>query len=310
MHRNVEASVAPESTDDLVSRLLAIEGVITLSVQRGDGIKPPGDVISTKVLNTAIDDVLGLIEDTSAGRSLSVSTSTIDSLIDSHEHRKVRGDHDEATWEEAETAMRRHTRPNLNFVLTTASGGLIATCALLASSEATAAVALVAAAIIAPSFEPLARIGLAITNRHRQTLLEALPVAVLSYVILVVSGIGTMLLLRIGSHGFVAHFFASSTVREIRHPPAINLFISAAGAIAGVIMVAAGRFTQLPGALVALQLLPAAATTGAAIELGNGATVAHSLGRMAIDIAMVIVAAMVVFSYKHHRAHNRRAMPV
>lgn len=310
MHRNVKATVAPEAADDLVKRLLDTEGVITLSVRRGEGIKPAGDVITAEVLNTGIDDVLGLIQAASDGHTLSVSTSTIDSLIDSEEHLQVRGDLDEATWEEAETAMRRHTRPNLNFALTTAVGGIIAACALVASSETTMAVALVAAAIIAPSFEPLARIALAITNRHARTLLQALGTALLCYVILIASGIVTMLLLRIGSHDFVAHFYASSTVHEVRHPPATNLFISAGGAIAGVIMVASGRFTQLPGALVALQLLPATATLGAAIEVGSGTVVAHSLGRLAIDIGMVIVAGIIVFTYKHATAHNGRQMPV
>ena len=310
MHRNVQTTVAPEATDDLVKRLLATEGVINLAVTRGEGVKPPGDVISAQVLNTGIDDVLGLIERAANGGTLSVSTSTIDSLMDSEQHLQVRGDLDEATWEEAETAMRRHTRPNLNFALTTAAGGIIATCALVASSETTEAVALVAAAIIAPSFEPLARIGLAITNRHASTLREALRVAVLSYVILIVSAIVMMLLLRTGSHGFVEHFYASGTVHEIRHPPATNLFISAAGAIAGVIMVASGRFTQLPGALVALQLLPAAVTIGAGIEVGSGTIIAHSLGRLAIDIVMVIVAGIIVFTYKHMTAHDGRRTPV
>ena len=306
MHREVEATIPFGATDDLVRQLVETNGVITVSVQRGEGVKPPGDVVSAQVLNTGIDDVLGLIERASDGGSLSVSTSTIDSLIDSDEHLRVRGDQDEATWEEAETAMRRHTRPNLNFALATATGGIIATCALVASSEATEAVALVAAAIIAPTFEPLARTALAITTRHTRTLLEASRMALYSYVTLIVAGIGTMLLLRIGSHGFVEHFYASSTVHEIRHPPATNLFISAAGAIAGVVMVASGRFTQLPGALVALQLLPAAATLGAAIELGNGTVIAHSLGRLAIDIGMVVVAGVLVFTYKHLVAHNSR----
>ena len=75
-------------------------------------------------------------------------------------------------------------------------------------------------------------------------------------------------------------------------------------------MVASGRFTQLPGALVALQPLPAAVTIGAGIEVGSGTIIAHSLGRLAIDIVMVIVAGIIVFTYKHMTAHDGRRTPV
>ena len=96
----------------------------------------------------------------------SVSTSSLDSLTDSDNQEAVRSDVDEASWEEAETALRRHTRLTVNFFLTTSAGAIIVTAGLAASSSVTEATALVAAAIIAPVFEPLARIGLGAVNRH------------------------------------------------------------------------------------------------------------------------------------------------
>lgn len=306
----MEMTVPPEATDGLLDALRAIDGVITLSVRRGESVKPPGDVISAAVLNQDVDAVVAEVVQSTEIGPVSVSTASLDSLIDANQQLSIRADVDEATWEEAETAMRRHTRPTLNFFLTTAMGGIIAACALVASSEATAAVALVAAGIIAPVFEPLARLSLAITNRDRHTVMNAARNAVLSYMVLIAVAVVTMLLLRSGSHHFVADFHDSSTVREVRHPPATNLLLSACGAIAGVVMVAAGRFTQMAGALVALQLLPAAATLGAALEVGDGTVAAHSLGRLAIDIGMVLVAGLVWFTYKHVAVHARRRMSV
>ena len=74
-------------------------------------------------------------------------------------------------------------------------------------------------------------------------------------------------------------------------------------------MISAGRFTQLAGPLVALQLLPAAACVGVALELGDGGIAARSVGRLAIDVAMVIGAGLIVFTYKHVAAHGRRRPP-
>jgi hypothetical protein len=65
-----------------------------------------------------------------------------------------------------------------------------------------------------------------------------------------------MLVLRAGGHGFVDEFRHSSTVHEVEYPPLTDLIISAAGTVAGVLMISAGRFTQLAGPLVALQLFP------------------------------------------------------
>lgn len=49
------------------------------------------------------------------------------------------------------------------------------------------------------------------------------------------------------------------------------------------------------GTLVALPLLPAAAAPGIALELGLGAIAARSLGRLAIDAGMVVIAGLIVF---------------
>jgi uncharacterized membrane protein len=88
----------------------------------------------------------------------------------------------------------------------------------------------------------------------------------------------------------------------VHYPPLLNLLLSAAGAVAGVTMIAAGRFTQLAGPLVALQLLPAAATVGAALELGDGGIAARGFGPLMIDVGMVLVAGVIVLTYKHAKA--------
>ncbi len=125
---------------------------------------------------------------------------------------------DEATWEEAETAMRRHTRLDANFFLTTAAGGLLASCALVTSSAVMGAIALVAAGVIAPVFEPLIRIVLAAIPRHGKAMLESLGTTLLSYATLIVISALTMLVLRSANHSFVADFLRNQTVRGVQHP--------------------------------------------------------------------------------------------
>jgi uncharacterized membrane protein len=309
MHRDLEMTVSAAATDQLLADLGEMGGVISISVQREASVKPPGDVISAAVLNAEVDAVLRVVERAEEHGPISVSTSSLDSLIDSENQDVVRSDVDEASWEEAETALRRHSRLSTNFFLTTAGGAIIVTCGLAASSGVTEAVALVAGAVIAPAFEPLARMGLGAVNRQPRVVTHASYSALASYVTLIVVSLLTMLVLRAGGHGFVDRFLHSSTVHEVEYPPLVNLILSAAGAVTGVVMISAGRFTQLAGPLVALQLLPAAASIGAALELGDGGIAARSLGRLAIDIGMVILAGLIVFTYKHVVVHDSRRAP-
>ena len=306
MHRDLEITVAPEATDRLLDELQRLDGVVSLSVHRGESIKPPGDVISAAILNDHADDALRVIQGAEEHGPLSISTSTLASLIDIDSHERVRADNDEALWEEAETALRRHTRPNFNFFTTTAAGGIVATAGLAATSGVTEATALVAAAVIAPAFEPLARVSLGAVNRHGAVARRGAAAAALSFAVLLISAVLTMLVLRMSGHGYVEEFTHSSTVHEVQYPPLINLLLSAAGAITGVTMISAGRFTQLAGPLVALQLLPAVVSVGAALELGDGGIAGRSFGRLAIDWAMVLLAGLLVFAYKHARSHHGR----
>jgi hypothetical protein len=307
MHRSIDIAVATRSTDGLLARLSDLQGVVMLSVHRGASIKPPGDLINVVALNTATDAVLSRVAELAdADAGSAVVTSTVDSLLHRPDQPAVRADRDEAVWEEVETALRRHTRPNLNYVLACTAGAVLTVCAFTSSSDSTQALALVAAGIITPSFEPLARIVLAGLLGQRRTLGQALGSAVVGYVTMIVAALLMLLVLRTGDHRYGLDILADRTFREVQHPPAINLLISAAGAVAGVVMISAGRLAPLSGALVALQLLPAAAAAGIALEMGRWELVAQSVGRMGIDVAMVLLAGAIVFTYKQRVIHGRR----
>jgi hypothetical protein len=307
VHRSIDIAVAPAYTATLLAALTDLDGVVMLSVHRGESVKPPGDLISLVALNTAVDAVLSRVTQLSAGDAPSaVVTRTVDSLLYAPEQAGINSDQDEAAWEEVETALRRHTRPNLNYVMTCTAGAALTVCAFTTSSDSTQALALVAAGIITPSFEPLARIALAIVLGQRATLAQALRSALVGYVTMIAMAAAMVLMLRVGDPSYALDLLGNRAFGEVQHPPAINLFISAAGAVAGVVMISAGAFAPLSGALVALQILPAAAATGVALELGRFTLAADSLGRMGIDVAMVLVAGAVVFTYKQFRVHGRR----
>jgi hypothetical protein len=163
MHKTIEITVPTSYTDELIHQLEQLEQVINLSVVRGASIKPEGDLLTVHVLNDGADEVLRL---TDAGREqghVSVTTAEVASIIDPEHERKVTNDVDEALWEEVETGLRHQSRTTANYLALMALGGVVAATGFVVEGTSQA-ISFVAASIISPGFEPVAKIpmGLAL----------------------------------------------------------------------------------------------------------------------------------------------------
>jgi hypothetical protein len=155
MHRDMTLTIPAAHTAALVEAITSLEAVVTVAVRRGESVKPPGDVVKLTVLNHGVDEVVRQVQQIVPEGSLSVSMSEVSSLFDRDGMEAIRADVDEASWEDTETALRRHTRPTTNFFAANATAGVIAGAGLLSTSLITQASALIGAAVIAVVFEPL-----------------------------------------------------------------------------------------------------------------------------------------------------------
>ena len=305
MHQSFQVTVPAARTDEFLAGLDRVDEVISVSIQRGVSLKPAGDLVLVHTLNRGSDRVLELVERAREGGEVSVASSMVDSLIDPAHAEEVAGDVDEAVWEDAETQLRHHSQLGTNFLLTMALGGAIAACGLLLTTT-TQATAMVAAAVIAPGFEPLAKLPLALVLRRRELFLRGLRSALAGYLVLGLSAAATMAALSAGGWELPEKLVENHHFSELADPTALTLVISAAGAAAGAIMIAAQRTALLPGPLIAMQLIPAAAMAGASLSLGEGHAAAQALARLGVDVGLVVAAGVLVFSYKQARVHRRR----
>ncbi|MDQ3850032.1 MAG: DUF389 domain-containing protein [Actinomycetota bacterium] len=308
MHRHFAITVPSGATDSLLDELQRMSGVVAVAVHPGASVQPPGDVVSVQALNRAADAVLVAVERAVPHGSLSVTSSQVSSLSDRDHAAGVVGDTDESTWEDATTALRHHAQVTRNSVSLMFVGGVVAACALF-SSSATQPTGLVAAAVIAPGFEPLAKLGLGLVLRRRGILFRALRSAAVGYFVLAAAGALTMLVMRAAGTDLPDRFVRNRQVLELADPTTVALVISACGALAGVIMVAAHRVTLLAGPLIALQLIPAAAMTGMALAFDEGHLAAEGLARLGVDAGMVIAAGLLVFGAKAVITHRRQPLP-
>jgi hypothetical protein len=93
--------------------------------------------------------------------------------------------------------------------------------------------------------------------------------ALLGYLVLIAAACAALWAL-VGSGALTAEqFTGNGLVRQLATIPAVDVLVSAGGALAGMTMVAAFRHDVLPGALMALMLVPAAAMVGGAAAVGR-----------------------------------------
>jgi hypothetical protein len=299
--------VPPSCTEELIHELERQEHVINLSVVRGASIKPPGDVLTVHTLNRGADQVMSLAEAAHNRGEVSVSTSEVSSIVDPKHERKVANDIDEALWEEAETGLRHQSRITANYLALMALGGIVAATGLVAES-ASQAIPLVAASIIAPGFEPLAKIPMGLALRRWDVVRSGLMSAAAGYLTLTLSAALVFLVLRLVGVATVEEFVGNSQVEELVNPTLREMLLSACGAVAGMVMVLSYRRYLIPGALIALMIIEAAAMAGMALAAGRLGLMFEGLERLGLDVLLIIVGGMLVVLAKQVIVHRRAPM--
>jgi uncharacterized protein DUF389 len=307
MHRTIEVSTPAASTDALIKDLEQLEDVISLSVERGASLKPPGDVLTVHALNRGADDVLALVSAARRFGPVSVTTSEVASIVDPDHEAAVDDDVDEGIWEEMEAGLRHHGRVTVNYLALMALGGGIAAVGLV-SEPATQAISFVAASVIASGFEPIAKIPLGLTLRRWNLVRRGLTSAAAGYAALVISAALTLLVLRLLGAVTVPDLVDNPAVELIAHPPGSQILRSAFAAAAGILIFAAYRETVIAGALMALELIPAAALAGAALASGRPTLIYEGLERLLVDIALIVALGWVIFAAKQAFVHRRRPL--
>ena len=197
MHRAIEITVSPQHTAELINELKGQQDVIELAVFAGASLKPEGDVVLIKALNRGTDEVLRAVRraQDERGAVVSVATSELASLISPARKDQIKNDVDEELWEETETGLLHQSRVTSNYLILMATGGAVAAAALV--SELSVYVTLtVAASIIAPAFEPIAKIPLGLVLRRWDTARRALTSLLAGYAALLLAAAVTFLVLE------------------------------------------------------------------------------------------------------------------
>jgi Domain of unknown function (DUF389) len=309
MHRRITFQGNSAAVANLAEQLIPIEGVIALAHLPDGSLKPRGGVLHVDVLNSHADEVLRrarpALDDESVEVSVVIAQST--AIVDRARAHLVHKDADETLWEEMESDLRNHGRVSWNYVVLMALGGIIAASGFLLE-PVSQAIALVGAAIIAPAFEPVAKLAQGIVLRQWTICGRALISIATGYAVLCAAAFVTTTLLSWLDGRAHAKLLAQPVLEPLTTLQPGPLLMSAAAAVAGIVMVVSLRDLYVVGPLMVLVLISNLSLVGAGLALRDLPVALGSLGRLGCDIALIVVLGGGVFAWKQRAFHRRRPL--
>ena len=307
MHRTLSITIQPEHTDALCRNLQNIDGVVGLTLQRGASLKPPGDALTVAALNRSVDDILKQVAAAQKAGPIAVVTSEVASLTVPQQQSDIENDTDEAIWEEMETGLRHQAKVTPNYLMLMALGGAVAGVGLV-SEPGPQARYFVAAAIIAPGMESLAKIPLAFVIRKWQLLRRAVTSFACGYLAIVAAGALTYWLLEAVGQQPYNKFVDNAAVHKLAHPGTPEMLLSVCGALAGMVIYSTYRRSVVAGALIAVFLIEAATAVGMGIASQRWDLAGQALQRLGLECLFIIVVGLAVFMIKQTLSHQRQPL--
>lgn len=301
--RTLTIIVPADRSGSVVQALGREPAVIALSLQRSEGLKPVGDIVTLHTTNDGAASTLRMLEQ---GGELDRCLVILDepaAIIAAERQGAIDAETNEAVWEETAALLRRDTNVGFNYLTLMATSGIIAALGLLTDTLHL----VVGAMLLAPGFEPLMRVVLGGLQRGQGTnAASGLKSVVAGYALLAVgAAAGTVLAMGTGLwQGSTSSLYWLNywTRTDLTAP-----LVAIPAAIAGVAVIASRRTTFAAGVMVALALVPGMAILGIGLTLGEGHMALLGLARWAADAASVLVAGLVALGAKRAILHRRRA---
>lgn len=299
MPRTVDLTVPPEHTDELVERLRDHDEVLSLRLLRGASLSPAGDVLSFEILDTSLAWAMRLADDVGLGTdpAVSLTSSRPESVASAGSIGIADRDRSTSSWEEVQLTIGQESTMTPSKLLVMFLAGIFAAVGL----HTGALHVIIAAMLVAPAYEPLARVALGLVNRNRSvrdglvdfagayTALAAGAAAVAGLALLQGTPLSPEADTYLTSQSFVTYW---TTVNWT------TLVVAAAGGVGGGLLIVANRRVLTTGIVIALAFVPSLSLAVLELSLGQPELAVRGMFRWAVDVVMVVIACSGVFLVK------------
>ncbi len=309
MSRSVSITVKKETTDEILRELSKVPGITGIQVQRGISLNPPGDVIVVQTPNRYQSELMRFVAGKGIGKSpgSSIIINEPKALISPDSQSVITNDVSIVSWEEMDIVLAKESNMTLNGVLLMAIAGIMATAGIVSNTLHF----VIAAMLIAPGFEPIARIGLGLACSSQGWKRGVIHSAIGYLALLTGAALVSVALRLVGSFpvlpssgyepvGSLVQFWTNSTFSGI--------VVSVVAAIGGALLIESDRSVLTSGTMIGLSLIPSAAMISVGLVSLDFSLALQALVRFAIDFGIVLLAAFAVFLWKRKMTHKRKSM--
>lgn len=304
MSRIIEVTVTPAQRGRFVDRIRGCDGIAGIVVHEGASILPPGDVVSVRASNEAVEAVVEAIGRLGIAETGTVTIDEPNTLLAPAQREAIVREGNEASWEEMEALLRRDTNLSINYLVLMTLAGAIAGVGLIQDELHI----VVGAMLVAPGFEPLLRIVFGPVSGAWQAAWRGVLSASFGYLLLALgAALATLIVLQIGPpvppdpahHEWIA-FWTSAAWPDV--------VVALLAGLAGAIIINSQRTVFAAGVMVALALVPSMAIAGMGLAVGDLGLARDGFVRWAIDAACVLATGSAVMLAKRVFMHPRRAL--
>jgi uncharacterized hydrophobic protein (TIGR00271 family) len=300
MPRTIEVSVPSEKTAEVLSMIKESGEAITLSVQYGSSMVPPGDNVTVRATSDGARRLVRMVRERGLMDHISLATSEVDSLIRTSEEDRLRSEGSESTWSEIAFFIRHETNVMVNYVLFMLLAGGVAAVGLWQNAPHI----VVGAMLIAPALLPLMRISFGAVGGDGTLALRGISSTLAGYGAVFAGALLATIVLQMVDPQPWSTFRSFAWVEFWSTLSAPAAVVAVTAAAAGAIAVNSRRLVPLAGVLIALDLVPATGMAGMSLVMGDMGFAVQNLGRAGFDAAVVLVVGGIVFAIKRRVSHR------
>ena len=296
-----------ETTEEVLSYLVAEPAVANLVVHRGAAVDPAGDVVIADVARESANEVLRELKAKGLDKNGSIALDAVGVALSSRgseAEKAAPGAGDDAVvWEEIEQRTGEESRLSVTFLLFLSIATVIAGIGVLLDQP----ILIVGAMVVGPEFGPLAALSVGVIRRRPRVIGRSLLALTVGFAVAIVVTVLSTLALNAG--GLVTREMllgARPLTDFIWRPDALSWVIAFLAGIAGILSLTTAKSGALIGVLISVTTVPAAGNVAVAIAYGVPDEAWGSALQLGINLGAIATAGILTLAVQRWLSRRRR----
>ena len=296
-----------ETTEQVLSYLVAEPAVANLVVHRGAAVDPAGDVVIADVARESANEVLRELKAMGLDKNGSIALDAVGVALSSRgseAEKAAPGAGDDAVvWEEIEQRTGEESRLSVTFLLFLSIATVIAGIGVLLDQP----ILIVGAMVVGPEFGPLAALSVGVIRRRPRVIGRSLLALTVGFAVAIVVTVLSTLALNAG--GLVTREMllgARPLTDFIWRPDALSWVIAFLAGIAGILSLTTAKSGALIGVLISVTTVPAAGNVAVAIAYGVPDEAWGSALQLGINLGAIATAGILTLAVQRWLSRRRR----